>query len=487
MQKGGGRMDEREELELGKLIASALPETPPDDIARGVTPWRRAISETVWGLVLCMVTLGEGVLKYAMPFAGALLLLCGTRTLRRENAGFAAAHVLAGVLTLLCAADRVLLSVRGYYGSETAAALAWAFTLSLFALTAALWPALRGVGAKAWPAAGLLAWHALLFAIRRADGLLALIMLLSYLLLLWLLWRLARSVDEAGYRLRGAPVRVSNRALVITVCALTALGIAAGQLWFDKYDMDWQPSEADDSAADTAAELAALGFPERVLDDLTAEEIRSFAGAEYVLRDAAQDDFGSQARPRTFNGNLVMTSVVAGMPDGTVRAVCHFEWLNNPGFYSTELFRVYLDSEYISGGFIGGGPVSGRVLYTDGGVDYAAPYVGLELGDATQLSFFGDGQIYSATGRFSMPGSGERQRGYIVYSCYRTEEYRDAANQDRIYAQPHYWRVATPFYYPAVEADYTAPRSVFFEWNYALNEGWDYAMFDLSGAEGRVD
>ena len=83
-------MDEREELELGKLIASALPETPPDDIARGVTPWRRAISETVWGLVLCMVTLGEGILKYAMPFAGALLLLCGTRTLRRENAGFAA-------------------------------------------------------------------------------------------------------------------------------------------------------------------------------------------------------------------------------------------------------------------------------------------------------------------------------------------------------------------------------------------------------------
>ena len=41
-----------EDKKLDELIDSALPETPPDNVAREVTPWRRAMTQLLWGLAL---------------------------------------------------------------------------------------------------------------------------------------------------------------------------------------------------------------------------------------------------------------------------------------------------------------------------------------------------------------------------------------------------------------------------------------------------
>ena len=82
-------MGENEDKKLSELIESAMLEAPPDDIARRVTPWRRAMVEIVLGLLLTTITFGRGFLYYVLTFAGVLLLLGGFRTLRRVNAGFA--------------------------------------------------------------------------------------------------------------------------------------------------------------------------------------------------------------------------------------------------------------------------------------------------------------------------------------------------------------------------------------------------------------
>ncbi len=127
-------------------------------------------------------------------------------------------------------------------------------------------------------------WQAAIFALALADvhGLLALLMLALYIVLVWLLWRLAKRVEEAGYALRAAPVRLPSAALAVILAAVTLLGVALGLAFGDKYPMDWYEKEPS-SETELRAELIELGFPENVLSDLTDEEVRSFEGAQYVM------------------------------------------------------------------------------------------------------------------------------------------------------------------------------------------------------------
>ena len=101
-------MGENEDKKLSELIESAMLEAPPDDIARRVTPWRRAMVEIVLGLLLTTITFGRGFLYYVLTFAGVLLLLGGFRTLRRVNAGFAWCFRLTLLNTACVVIPRVL-------------------------------------------------------------------------------------------------------------------------------------------------------------------------------------------------------------------------------------------------------------------------------------------------------------------------------------------------------------------------------------------
>lgn len=66
-------------------------------------------------------------------------------------------------------------------------------------------------------------------------------MLGCYILILRSLFRLSREMEESGYALTPAPVRLSDEMLVRAIAALLAIGIACGYLFFGSYRMDWQP------------------------------------------------------------------------------------------------------------------------------------------------------------------------------------------------------------------------------------------------------
>ena len=56
--------------EFDALLESAAPELPPDDVARDVTPWRRAIGNILGGSALCSITLNFLTLNYLLPAIG---------------------------------------------------------------------------------------------------------------------------------------------------------------------------------------------------------------------------------------------------------------------------------------------------------------------------------------------------------------------------------------------------------------------------------
>ena len=67
--------------ELLQEDAAALP--PPSDGA--VNPWQMAMGQILWGMGLTTITLNILYLDYILPALGAVLLVLGFRTLRREN------------------------------------------------------------------------------------------------------------------------------------------------------------------------------------------------------------------------------------------------------------------------------------------------------------------------------------------------------------------------------------------------------------------
>ena len=326
--------------EFDALLESAAPELPPDDVARDVTPWRRAIGNILGGSAMCSITLNFFCLNYLLPTIGVILQLLGFRPLRRENRWFRACWLLAvlrAALFLPCIVLNATIYSNAVYASSVGTALTYGMLAVQMLLFFCFWQALRtmqkkaGTGGGAAPAAALLVWYAAVLAlayVQYSGLLLGLAMLGCYILILRSLFRLSREMEESGYALTPAPVRLSDETLVRAIAALLAVGIACGYLFFGSYRMDWQPKSGSLSAeaVEIRAELLALGYPEDALNDLSEDDLLACRGATLVVVHEAdkpmnggrevREDFGSSTHISTVYDvrELHFTDVAVRLP-----------------------------------------------------------------------------------------------------------------------------------------------------------------------------
>lgn len=430
--------------EFDALLESAAPELPPDDVARDVTPWRRAIGNILGGSAMCSITLNFFCLNYLLPTIGVILQLLGFRPLRRENGWFRACWLLAvlrAALFLPCIVLNATIYSNAVYASSVGTALTYAMLAAQLLLFFCFWRALRAVRQKAGTevrvgsAAALLIWYAAVLAlayVQYSGLLLGLAMLGCYILILRSLFRLSREMEESGYALTPAPVCLSDETLVRAIAALLAVGIACGYLFFGSYRMDWQPKSDSLSAeaVEIRAELLALGYPETALADLSEDDLLACRGATLVVVHEAdkpmnggrevREDFGSSTHISTVYDvrELHFTDVAVQLPGEAEhwRILHHFRWTEEVKFRGTELVRLwpaYRECE----GWIAAGAPTGRVLYDDAeGSTYAAPYASLAAERFTATDWFGgrhDAEDIFA--EFSLPSRGSNQRGYVAY------------------------------------------------------------------------
>ena len=284
-----------------ELLRDSLPELPPEDVVRQVSPWRRSMYLALAGLALENITINASGLNYILPAVGAFLLVLGLRPLRRENRQLAACWWTVAIRGLLV----LVLTIQG------ATILRWpegvdrgvtvlSYGLQLLQIFW-LWRGLRAVRQRAGlePGAGaggaLLVWNILIILLGlvgwRGGLILGLVLVAAYGMILYSLFRLSREMEEAGYELRPAAVRLSDRALAAITGVVVAAGLAAGWLWCGQLPMDWTPLEETGTAEteDIRQELIDLGFPESVLADLSEEDLGDCRGALMVVWD--QDDY----------------------------------------------------------------------------------------------------------------------------------------------------------------------------------------------------
>lgn len=209
-------MDDRR---LDELLGEAVGSAPPEDVVRAVSPWRHAMDQVLWGFALTSISLDFLLLNYILPSIGAALMLLGFRTLR-ANRHFRLAYYAS---MLRCALQLAALFLGGTVIRSEAADLVLTVLSAVFVLgvTLELYMGIMDAQAAAGlelraPAAGwLMVWYILLYALgllTAAGSIVGLLMLAAFIVILVSLVKLSKQLDEAGYAVEAAPVRLTDPA-----------------------------------------------------------------------------------------------------------------------------------------------------------------------------------------------------------------------------------------------------------------------------------
>ena len=280
-------------------------------------------------------------------------------------------------------------------------------------------------------AAALMVWYGILgiLAVIGYSGLLlGVAVIVMYVLTLRSLWKLSKELDEAGYGVRPAPVRVSDRAVAGALAAVLALGCACGYLLGGRYPMEWAPVDAGEHSGveESKARLLALGVPDYVLNDLTAEDLAACDGAILVVVDV--DDYPVNSGRRVSHSywiggerhtnihtvydvkELRITGVGVELPGERWMLIQHFLWTTPPGFCGTESIQLWPAYRAGMEGWRSGGALTGRVLYDEGGPTLP-PTASWESRPLLTTAYFGGSRSETTCSRPSLCPGTERTAG----------------------------------------------------------------------------
>jgi hypothetical protein len=233
-------------------------------------------------------------------------------------------------------------------------------------------------------------------------------------------------------------VRIPTVKLVQGILVVLAVGIVCGYFFAGRYPMDWQAVDTSEHAEvqEIKSHLLELGFPDYVLNDLTAEDILACDGALEVVVQMIDHPVNDGREVRTTIGThtqietvydikeLHITGVSVRLPEERQhwKIFQHFLWTVNPGFVGTEALQIWPACRSDMGWDLAD-PYTGRVLYNDNGITCAAPYHTLGNDTYTADSFFwGPSQQTDILAAFSMPRKGEAHRGYVAYGVQEMRE-----------------------------------------------------------------
>ena len=420
-----------------------------------VNPWRESMVLVLWGIGLTSITLNFLYLDVILPALGAVLMVLGFRTLRRENRPLR----WCWRLSMAVAAVRSIAAVAAALPQDTGSAAGYAVMGLTLALYICLWRGMVGVSRAAGaekataPAAGALAvFYVVLFVLAHIglEGWLAVLpLLIVYVMILRSLVRLSRSLADMGYVIHAAPVRLPAAAVLWGYLGMTLAAVMLAMLLGQRYPMNWQVRADAPQDAAIRAELLELGFPEEVLNDLTAEETAKMSGATEIrtqtdmeydktrYRELNTDIWYDTAMPDNWQYDhaekqqdgsyryvyriydvrtCVMTHVAVLLEEECI--ILHHAAIVKPPKESyteaMELWPVWYGDpdEWSRGGWY-----QGRVLCDKAGRSYAAGFSALTEGSYESTGFFGSSRRSAITAEWSRLHGSENIRAYILYDA----------------------------------------------------------------------
>ncbi len=433
--------------------ASALPPAMAE-----VNPWREAMWLVLWGMGLTTITFNFLYLDMILPALGGILLVLGFRTLRQENRALQWCWRLSIAIASVRSASFALAALP----VDVKNVPAYTVMAMTFALYCCLWQGMVGVsraaGAEkpAAPAAGaLVIFYAVICALAflELSGWLAVLpVLIAYIVILRNLVKLARSLADTGYAIHAAPVRLPSTAVLWGYLGLTLAAVLLAMFLGQRYPMNWQVRDDAPQDETIRAELLELGFPEQVLDDLTAEEAAHMSGAVKVYTETEplyEDETYREVTTSVWNEDPPPRweySSAEKQPDGSYRytyrvydlyegfvthvvvlveeagrqraVVLHHVTIGQPDVACRseciELWPMWQDNEE---SWSPGGWNSGRLLCEKDGQSYAADFYSVESGSYETTNIFGTTQNTGMIAEWSRMNHSGNVRAYLLYDA----------------------------------------------------------------------
>ncbi len=439
------------EPEFEEMLRHNVSEFPPEDIVTDVTPWKKEMNRVLIGMALSTISLNFFGLNYVLPAIGMVFSILGFRTLRRENKWLNKCFIITVIRTAyffpLLILNTTIIQTTAY-ASQFMTLLSGLNLILQFILFFCFWQGLRTVQLKvnlpprAQSAVALMIWYVLLclLGLIQYNGLIiGVAMIIGYIFIIRSLWKLSRELDEAGYVVQTAPIKTTDRSIVIVILAVLIIGCTCGYVFGNSYHMNWNTTDTTEQSniKKIKTHLIELGFPEYVLNDLTVEDIAACDGALQVVVDVGDHPVNNGRKVTTkepgepgSNINwhyktttvydvkeLRITGVGVQLPNENEKWMIfqHFLWTENPGFYGTECIQLWPAYRH-NKGWDNAGDVTGRVLYDKDGTTFVSPYNSLGTKISKSNSIFRSEQtstdIYAT---FSMPRNAENHRGYVAY------------------------------------------------------------------------
>ena len=273
--------------------------------------------------------------------------------------------------------------------------------------------------------------------------------LIVYAAILRNMWKLTRSMENMGYAITAAPVRLPGWAVLWGSLAAMLAAVLLTAFLGQRYPMDWQPRQDAPQDASIRQSLLEKGFPADVLDDLTADEVAQLSGAVRVyhqterlysntdyrevtlsrfLRDPPHtlqydhtltetDDAGNRTYRYVYRVydtlEQTMRHVAVEIPaeGDTARFVYihHLTYDTQPSPRLTEALELWPAYQFRDS-WAPGGAVSGRLLCERSGGEQTAPFYSL-TGGSQQI-----------TALWTRPAHAEKIRAYVFYDALRLED-----------------------------------------------------------------
>ena len=174
-------------------------------------------------------------------------------------------------------------------------AIAWTLGILFWLVCLGLWWGMKEIGRKAGQekpsakaAGALVLWYGALILTgllgQTLQGLALWLLLALYIIILRQLTRLTRALDNCGYAVEAAPVRLDGRWLAGGYLVLVLAAVLLGQALGQRLPMDYRPRQEPSQTAQAVRDrLEGLNLPRELLDDLSDEDVLSLSGVTQTV------------------------------------------------------------------------------------------------------------------------------------------------------------------------------------------------------------
>lgn len=419
-----------DDIRFDRDMQTLLEQLPEEQLpAARVTPWRQAMRCVLWGIGLTGITLNFWNLQHLLPMVGSILLVLGFRTLRQENGCLRSCWRLSIALAVLRGGYAVVMgTVLSRLVPWLEAAIVWTLSVLFWLVCLGLWWGMKEIGRKAGQekpsakaAGALVLWYGVLILTgllgQTLQGAAVWLLLALYIIILRQLTRLTRALDNCGYAVEAAPVRLDGRWLAGGYLVLVLAAVLLGQALGQRLPMDYRPRQEPSQTAQAVRDrLEGLNLPRELLDDLSDEDVLSLSGVTQTV-------WMQEPVKKPLSGQTIQfwrAALLTPGDDGPDRwAILTYFQYEDGEAWSGDTDGLWLVPHYPYDAYVEEA-LSGYILYDGPEGAMAAPMQSLVRQEQAQYTDWLWPDIPSSASLYlfaewSLPRKGENIRGYLLY------------------------------------------------------------------------